>query len=78
MANKTKLEERDMFTIDDKVVEIGLKAKKKYFVAYKYVRDSKTLRSKYEYYTEKHFEARGHYNKLINDYNNKINSIHGL
>ena len=78
MANKNQIEEKNIFTIDDKVIEIGLQHRKNNFVAYKYVCEDKTLRSKYEIYTTKHFEARKYYNKLINEYQSKIKEIHGV
>ena len=72
------IKERKTFTIDDKVIEIGLKQNQKRFVSYKYVKEGKILRSKYEIYTDKPFEANSYYNKLLNEYTDKIRDLHGL
>lgn len=78
MANKTERLESKLFHVDNRIIEIGMKERKNHFVIYEYVRDDKTLRSKYEIYTNKQFEARGYYHRLLNTYNKKIRDIHGL
>jgi hypothetical protein len=74
----TKTLEEKLFQVGTRTIEIGYKQKGKKFMAYENVREQGELRSRYIILSEKHFEAKGYYNRLLNVYNKKIQDLHGL